>query len=778
MKKLRKFGICILFTIGLLSEAGAQNLIQFDLIDTEVGKPIAGYTSLSNSQTINLSQFKGKKLSIEARVQNGLNEQSVRISLGTSAKTENEAPYSVFGDADGKFKSAQFPLGNINLSAEAFSEPRAKGKLLASSKILLKISNDNSSPPPVVVEPPTDVTLLFSENDGKISIELENLSLSSGNKAEGWASESLGGVGYIVYKGKNYDGFKTVSGIPARAKLSYPIKINAAGTFKFFFNSRREINGSSDDSENDVFIGIAGIQDYEKVYTNLTRGIWSLGGRTDRVINGKTIKMIPEYKFNQAGTYVLEIMPRSPNFKIDRIQLERLNTTQPPVVVPEKKSCGTIAHGGKILSEGYPSLTVPNGQVCRKESYVIATCNDGVSVPAKVDKTYHDKCTVLPPDLANGSCSNGMKNGEEKLDYYFDNSKVPAGNTCIAKPYVATKCTNGLISSATMPANKFSSCYVESSEVDVAAPMPAVNGNLWCYENRNNWDVIPNVHAKKNVGHISPESQLKDFREKYPNDYVNSGSSKIIIKTGNKVYSGFKTTYSVEVMAANVTMKDFLVTEGGLSVWTPGSADNFKGSVYPYSAVFEDGEIRRTYDIKKPISSGSGIGLNGANWKAYRVYIHGYGDAVRTEGNNVLAYSLTRKLGPLSGDHADMAQSINRDFKLPIKNVIFFRNVFLHLNTEDQKYFPTDSRPSKMNNVLNLMGEWKAYDNLVYSESFVASGSKEASAPHFFNNCIKTNGRAGYGANDWEKSDWHHNMNLDTGKFVDLLNQPTSEKAQ
>ncbi len=487
--------------------------------------------------------------------------------------------------------------------------------------------------------------------------------------------------------------------------------------------------------------------------------------------------------------------------------------------LPNKGALGMVQEfdtgsgGGRRSSSLYATDSLKAHQANRLALIASGLWNQDISVQqiakTRVNIAVQDLRYKLEQgykDLSNGKCTSGgtrtinttvgnynvgvkfsLALWEDSLRAY-DNNGSGGGNTSSESSGGGSTSSESSASSSSVSSassSSVSSASSTSSEPSsggttpisgVAAPEAAVDGKPWCYANRNNWDVIPNAHVKRNVGATSPESALIDFKTKYPGDFSMSGS-KVVITKGNKVYSGFKTTYGIDIKASNVTLRNFVVSLGGVKVLSDTSTNpTTKALEYTYkNIVLEDGEIRRTNNFDL-ITDGSGVGLLGANWSAYRVYIHGFGDAVRTEGNNILAYSLTRRLGPGPKDHADMAQSITRSGKPPIKNVVFFRNFFLHMQSEDVKFYPSDKRNGKMNNVLNLMGEWKAYDNIFYSQSFIASGSGTKFGSHIFNNCLKTDGRNAYGASAWDPANWHHNINLNTGNFINLRGETTSER--
>jgi hypothetical protein len=94
------------------------------LINAVTDQPIK---TLTNGDTINLAEFPAGQLSVRANTDSGV--ESVRFALDANAnfRTENSAPYVLFGDNAGNISGGTIAVGPHTLTASPFSADNAGG---------------------------------------------------------------------------------------------------------------------------------------------------------------------------------------------------------------------------------------------------------------------------------------------------------------------------------------------------------------------------------------------------------------------------------------------------------------------------------------------------------------------------------------------------------------------------------------------------------------------------------------------------------------------------
>ncbi len=140
----------LFYSLGILALAGIQDLkaqsippIEFILINADSNKAIG---TLVNKQTIQLNQLPTQNISIQAKVASSLAAKSVKLSLNSHRRTENEAPFAMFGDSKGDYNAGKLSVGSAKVGASAYSRTGGNGNLLAKYEITLNITSGSTLP--------------------------------------------------------------------------------------------------------------------------------------------------------------------------------------------------------------------------------------------------------------------------------------------------------------------------------------------------------------------------------------------------------------------------------------------------------------------------------------------------------------------------------------------------------------------------------------------------------------------------------------------------------
>lgn len=186
----------------------------------------------------------------------------------------------------------------------------------------------------------------FTENNGSLTIQAENLNLKSQWRKESSVS-GFRGSGYIVWKGDDY--FKEPG--PSSNLLSASIKINTPGKYRFHWRSKVG-KGDQSTEHNDTWLkfpnsnGFYGEKDGEKKYPKGSGKTPNPEGASadgfmkvflNRTTNWTETAVTSDFEdfpifveFNSAGTYTMQISPRSDFHLIDEIKLNRIGGSNNP----------------------------------------------------------------------------------------------------------------------------------------------------------------------------------------------------------------------------------------------------------------------------------------------------------------------------------------------------------------------------------------------------------------------------------------------------------------
>jgi len=106
----------------------AQGVSSFTLINADTNQPVSGYDPIANGAVINTSSIGTTHVNVRANTQPST-VGSVRFGLDTNAnfRIENSAPYSLFGDNNGKYYAGSFSSGQHSLTGTPYSAASAKG---------------------------------------------------------------------------------------------------------------------------------------------------------------------------------------------------------------------------------------------------------------------------------------------------------------------------------------------------------------------------------------------------------------------------------------------------------------------------------------------------------------------------------------------------------------------------------------------------------------------------------------------------------------------------
>ena len=98
----------------------------FTLIDADKNQPVPGYLDLADGETLDLSKLPAH-LSIRANAPAGF-KGSIEMKVGGKAvRTENFAPYALYGDDGGNFHAGAIPTGSLRLEGIAYAQTNKGG---------------------------------------------------------------------------------------------------------------------------------------------------------------------------------------------------------------------------------------------------------------------------------------------------------------------------------------------------------------------------------------------------------------------------------------------------------------------------------------------------------------------------------------------------------------------------------------------------------------------------------------------------------------------------
>ena len=96
---------------------------------------------LLNNPTVNIDNSGIDQFSIEAEVDGAGSIRFVYSGLISGNRTENEAPYSLFGDTSGDFNGENLTTGTLNVTATAYSGENASGDAIAETSQSIRFAD-------------------------------------------------------------------------------------------------------------------------------------------------------------------------------------------------------------------------------------------------------------------------------------------------------------------------------------------------------------------------------------------------------------------------------------------------------------------------------------------------------------------------------------------------------------------------------------------------------------------------------------------------------------
>ena len=114
----------------------------FTLIDAETDLPVPGFDPMPANATLNIKRIP-RHLNIRANVAGSY--ESVRFAFDGNAnfRTENEAPYALFGDVNGDYALGAFRLGEHRLRATPYTGNHASGEAGAPLEITFTVVRED-----------------------------------------------------------------------------------------------------------------------------------------------------------------------------------------------------------------------------------------------------------------------------------------------------------------------------------------------------------------------------------------------------------------------------------------------------------------------------------------------------------------------------------------------------------------------------------------------------------------------------------------------------------
>jgi hypothetical protein len=122
--------------------AGDLKVSSFTLIDAEKNRPIAGYEQIKGDVTLSPNKLGTNQLNLVANVSGG-RAASVRFALDNDRnfRTENEAPFALGGDQNGRFDTWQPKPGTHTVTATPYTGRNAGGEAGKALTVRLSIAN-------------------------------------------------------------------------------------------------------------------------------------------------------------------------------------------------------------------------------------------------------------------------------------------------------------------------------------------------------------------------------------------------------------------------------------------------------------------------------------------------------------------------------------------------------------------------------------------------------------------------------------------------------------
>ncbi|MGF1523732.1 MAG: G8 domain-containing protein [Leptolyngbyaceae cyanobacterium] len=123
-----------------------QPLLRLALVDAATDQVVKGYEDLGATSAIDLNSLDLTQFSLAAQINPkhsaASSVKSVRFESSLGSRTENVAPYALFGDNKGDFRGKALTLGNYRIKATAFTARGGKGDAIATSNIQYTVTAD------------------------------------------------------------------------------------------------------------------------------------------------------------------------------------------------------------------------------------------------------------------------------------------------------------------------------------------------------------------------------------------------------------------------------------------------------------------------------------------------------------------------------------------------------------------------------------------------------------------------------------------------------------
>ena len=154
----------------LNSEREAAELTGFTLVDAGTNGDLM---ALADGVTVRLGELLASSYGIRAEMSAGAAPGSVRLELTgakTAARTDDAAPWSLYGDGAGRVNGEALPAGSYTLSATAYADSGGRGEERGSLEVSFTVAAGAlgvTTPGPfTVAEGETDVTALAASDTG------------------------------------------------------------------------------------------------------------------------------------------------------------------------------------------------------------------------------------------------------------------------------------------------------------------------------------------------------------------------------------------------------------------------------------------------------------------------------------------------------------------------------------------------------------------------------------------------------------------------------------
>ncbi len=146
-------------------------LLSFSLVNAETDSLVSGFKNLSLNPTINLNDFNFTNYNLLAQVNpdhpDGEVVKSVKFESSLGSRTENVAPYALFGDnGQGDYFGKTLSKGNYAITVTAYSGANSSGSVLGVTNLNLSVTDDLENQPEPLLKLPTLAIEDVSVNEG------------------------------------------------------------------------------------------------------------------------------------------------------------------------------------------------------------------------------------------------------------------------------------------------------------------------------------------------------------------------------------------------------------------------------------------------------------------------------------------------------------------------------------------------------------------------------------------------------------------------------------